>query len=84
VVTRSGQVSELTSREFALLEFLLRRAGIVVSREQLLEHVWADEQPGSPNIVDVYIGYLRRKLERPKSPRLIRTVRGEGFVLEPR
>jgi DNA-binding response OmpR family regulator len=84
VVTRSGHVSELTSREFALLEFLLRRAGIVVSREQLLEHVWADEQPGSPNIVDVYIGYLRRKLERPKSPRLIRTVRGKGFVLEPR
>jgi two-component system OmpR family response regulator len=84
VVTRAGHEAELTTREFGLLEFLLRRPGIVVSRAQLLDHVWADEVAGSPNIVDVYIGYLRRKLEQPGLPPLIRTVRGKGFVLEPR
>jgi DNA-binding response OmpR family regulator len=82
VVTRAGSSAELTAREFALLEHMLRRPGIVVSREQLLDHVWTPDYPGSRNVVDVYIGYLRRKLDRPELPRLIRTVRGKGFVLE--
>jgi two-component system OmpR family response regulator len=79
VVTRRGRQVELTAREFAVLELLVRRAGDVASRAEILEHVWAPDYDGSPNIVDVYVGYLRRKLGRG----LIRTVRGSGFRLEP-
>jgi two-component system OmpR family response regulator len=82
VVTWTGHTAELTPREYDLLAFMLRRPGELISRSQLLDHVWAEDYGGSPNIVDVYIGYLRRKLERPSLPRLIRTVRGAGFVLE--
>jgi DNA-binding response OmpR family regulator len=82
-VTRAGRNIELTVREFAVLHFLARHAGKVVSREQLLEHVWDESHDGSTNVVDVYVSYLRRKLEqRPPRRRLIRTVRGVGFVLE--
>jgi two-component system OmpR family response regulator len=77
-VNWAGQEAELTPREYELLEFLLHRAGDPVARSQLLAHVWNEDYPGSPNVVDVYIGYLRRKL-----PGLIRTVRGVGFALEP-
>jgi len=83
VVTRAGRRVYLSAREFAVLEFLARRAGQVVTRTELLEHVWDRNYEGSTNIVDVYVGYLRKKLERPSGPRLIRTVRGVGFVLEP-
>jgi DNA-binding response OmpR family regulator len=79
VVTRAGEEIELTAREYDVLEFLARRPGRVVSRSELLDHIWA-EYDGSPNIIDVYVGYLRKKLGRA----LIRTVRGSGFVLEPR
>jgi DNA-binding response OmpR family regulator len=82
VVTRAGREVTLTAREFEVLEYLARHEGEVVSRAQLLEHVWAGDFDGSPNIVDVYIGYLRKKLERPSGRRLIRTVRGAGFMLE--
>jgi two-component system, OmpR family, response regulator len=82
IVTWAGSDTELTPREFQLLEFMLRRPGQLISRGQILAHVWAEDYDGSPNVVDVYIGYLRRKLERAGSPRLIRTVRGAGFVLE--
>jgi len=78
VVTRSGAEIELTAREYDVLEFLARRAGRVVSRSELLDAIWSDYE-GSPNIIDVYVGYLRKKLGRA----LIRTVRGSGFVLEP-
>jgi two-component system, OmpR family, response regulator len=81
-VTRGGREVELTAREFALLEFLARRAGEVVSRTELLEHVWDQNFDGSTNIVDVYVGYLRRKLEGPFGRPLIRTVRGAGYLLE--
>jgi len=84
VVTWAGHAAELTPREYELLAFMLRHAGELISRSQLLDQVWAEDYGGSPNIVDVYIGYLRRKLERPSLPRLIRTVRGAGFVLETR
>jgi two-component system OmpR family response regulator len=84
VVTRVGREIELTAREFEVLELLAEHQGEVVSRAQLLEHVWAENFDGSPNIVDVYIGYLRKKLDRSSSGRrLIRTVRGVGFMLEP-
>jgi two-component system OmpR family response regulator len=79
VVTRAGREIELTAREFAVLHFLARHAGEVVSREQLLEHVWEEDQDHSTNLVDVYVGYLRKKLGRR---RLISTVRGVGFRLE--
>jgi two-component system OmpR family response regulator len=84
VVTRAGREVELTVREFAVLHFLAQRAGEVVSREQLLEHVWEEGEDGSTNVVDVYIGYLRKKLEQPFRRPLIRTVRGVGFRLEPK
>jgi two-component system, OmpR family, response regulator len=82
MVTWADETVELTPREYTLLEFMLRRPGQIVSRSQLLEQVWAEEYEGSPNVVDVYIGYVRRKLERDGVPPLIRTVRGSGFVLD--
>ena len=80
VVTQAGVEVELTAREFEVLGFLAARQGQVVSRTEILDHVWDGHDDGSPNIIDVYIGYLRRKLGRD----VIRTVRGSGFVLEPR
>jgi two-component system, OmpR family, response regulator len=82
VVSRAGTEIELTAREFEVLELLARHGGQVVSRQQLLDEIWADDRDGSPNVVDVYVGYLRKKLEDPAGPRLIRTVRGVGFLLE--
>jgi two-component system OmpR family response regulator len=73
----------LTAREFALLEFLARHVGQVVSRSQLLEHVWDEHFPGDSNIVDVYIARLRRKLDHAGGQELIRTIRGAGYVLGP-
>jgi two-component system OmpR family response regulator len=83
-VTWEGHATTLTPREFELLAFLLRRPGQTVPRQQLLDHVWGEGYSGSPNVVDVYVGYLRRKLEHPPAPQQIRTVRGVGFLLEPR
>jgi DNA-binding response OmpR family regulator len=82
LVSRAGRQVELTSREFDVLLVLARNSGRLVTRQQLLDEVWSDVVPESANIVDVYIGYLRKKLERPRGPRLIRTVRGKGFLLE--
>jgi DNA-binding response OmpR family regulator len=84
IVSWAGTSTELTPREYELLTFMLRRSGQVLSREQVLEGVWSNEPDPSPNVVDVYIGYLRRKLESASDRRLIRTVRGAGFVLDPR
>jgi two-component system, OmpR family, response regulator len=82
IAKRDGEEIELTARELAVLEVLARHAGHVGTREELLGQVWDEDYEGSPNVVDVYVGYLRKKLERPSGPRLIRTVRGVGFVLE--
>jgi two-component system OmpR family response regulator len=82
VVERAGTPVTLTAREFRVLEYLARRAGEVVTRTDLLEHVWDQNYPGSTNIVDVYVGYLRKKLEQPFGRPLIRTVRGVGFQLD--
>lgn len=81
-VTLAGRAVVLTAREFAVLELLARRAGEVVSRADLLDHVWDQNYEGSTNIVDVYVGYLRRKLEEPVGRPLIRTVRGAGYVID--
>jgi two-component system, OmpR family, response regulator len=82
-VSRDGRDIDLSAREFAVLEYLARRPGEVVSRTQLLDHVWDENYEGSTNIVDVYVGYLRKKLEKPFGRGLIRTIRGVGFVLDP-
>jgi two-component system OmpR family response regulator len=82
-VTRARRQVELSAREFALLEFLMRHPGEVVSRTAILEHVWDYNYDGLSNVVDVYVGYLRRKLEQPFGRTLIRTVRGVGYALEP-
>jgi two-component system OmpR family response regulator len=80
-VTRAGTAVDLTAREFAVLEYLARRPGDAVTRTELLEHVWDENWVGSTNIVDVYVGYLRRKLELPFRRPLIRTLRGVGWSL---
>src|SRR3954449_69400 len=80
---RAGEAVELTAREFGVLEHLARKPGQVVSRTELLEHVWDENFYGSTNVVDVYVGYLRAKLERPFGRKLIHTVRGAGYRLEP-
>ena len=80
-VKRGGRPIELTRREFDLLETLGRNHGIVLSRERLLELVWGYDFEVNTNVVDVFVGYLRRKLEAEGESRLIHTVRGVGFVL---
>jgi two-component system OmpR family response regulator len=82
-VRRLGESVELTAREFSVLEYLARHPGEVISRAKLLEHVWDENYLGSTNIVDQYVGALRRKLEQPFGRPLIRTVRGVGFRLDP-
>ena len=72
----------LTPREFMLLECLIRRAGEVVSRRELLDEVWDFAMPDDTNVVDVYIGYLRRKLDAPSGPIGLHTVRGIGYRLD--
>ena len=82
-VTLSGRSVPLSTREFALLEFMMRNAGQVLSRPAILEHVWDYNYDGMSNVVDVYVGYLRRKLEQPPGQVRIRTVRGVGYGLDP-
>jgi len=81
-VTRDGRPVDLSVREFSLLEFLMRHAGEVVSRTRILEQVWDVNYDSFSNVVDVYVGYLRRKLEQPFGRSFIRTVRGVGYVVE--
>jgi two-component system, OmpR family, response regulator len=77
-----GEVEvELTARELALLEFLLRRRGEAVPKREILQHVWDDEFEGDPNIVEVYVRHLRNKLDRPFGRAAIQTVRGTGYRL---
>lgn len=78
-VTRAGRSIELTPREFALLEYLVRNAGQTLTKQQLLERVWGSEFMGDVNIVEVYIGYLRKKVDAPFDVKLIQTVRGVGY-----
>lgn len=80
-VTRSGQEIQLTAKEYALLEYLLRHPDRVLSRSQIAEHVWDYDFTGLSNVVDVYIRYLRRKIDDLFAPKLIQTVRGIGYRL---
>ena len=80
-VVRGGKRIELTSKEFALLEYLMRNAGRRVTRAMIVEHVWNLSFDTSTNIVDVYINYLRKKVDAESIPHLIHTVRGVGYEL---
>ena len=80
-VTRAGRAVHLTALEFDLLQFLLKHPRQVLSRAQLLDAVWGYDTENVSNVVDVYIGYLRTKLEEAGEPRLIQTVRGAGYAL---
>jgi DNA-binding response OmpR family regulator len=81
-VERAGREIELTQKEYALLEYLMRNAGRVVSRQMISEHVWKHQVDPLTNVVDVYINYLRKKLDDDKVRPLIHTVRGSGYVLK--
>ncbi len=81
-VFRDASDIVLTSREFSLLELLLRRKGEVLTKKVILEHVWDYDFEGDSNIVEVYIGYLRKKIDTPFDRRAIRTIRGVGYLLE--
>jgi DNA-binding response OmpR family regulator len=80
---RGERALELTRREFELLAELVRNHDVVLSREALLERVWGYDFPTDGNVVDVFVSYLRRKLEAGGEPRVVHTVRGVGFVLRP-
>ncbi len=80
-VSRAGRRIELTAREYALLEFLAMRAGQLVTRTDIWEHVYEFHSDAQSNVVDVFIGHLRRKIELPGLGRLIHTRRGQGYVL---
>lgn len=81
-VTRGGRELELSAKEFAVLEYLLRNKGVVLSREQILDGVWNFDYAGSANVVDVYMSYLRRKVDADFEQKLIQTVWGTGWVLK--
>jgi two-component system response regulator MprA len=80
-VQRAGHPISLTSREFELLLLLLRLSPKVVSRDVILKEIWPEERTTTSNVIEVYVRYLRRKLEMGGEPRLIHTVRGLGYAL---
>ena len=81
-VERAGKVIELTQKEYALLEYLVRNAGRIVSRQMISEHVWKHDVDPLTNVVNVYINYLRKKLDEDKHNPLIQTVRGRGYLIK--
>ncbi len=78
-VTRAGQSVDLTAREFALLEYLMRQRGNVVTKQQIMANVWNFDFEGDSNIVEVYVGRLRRKIDKPFGREDIETLRGTGY-----
>jgi len=81
-VTRDGELIKLTAREFSLLTYLMRNAGSVVGKFDILSNVWDAAYEGSENVVEVYIGYLRKKIDAPYGLQTLRTVRGMGYRLD--
>ena len=81
-VTRSGEEIVLTTREFELLEFLMRSPGRVFGRVQIYEHVWGYDMDLESNLVEVYMQRLRAKIDKDREPKLLRTVRNAGYVLD--
>ncbi len=82
IVSRSGEKIELTSKEFALLEYFMRNPGRVLTRTMIIEHVWNYDFDTMTNIIDVYVNYLRKKIEGSHGAKLIHTVRGVGYVMK--
>jgi len=81
-VTRAGKRIDLTAREYALLEFFLRNRGRVLGRALIAQHVWGVDFDTFTNVIDVYVNYLRRKIDADFEPKLVHTVRGVGYVLK--
>jgi DNA-binding response OmpR family regulator len=81
-VARGGRPIELTPREYALLEYFMRNRGRVLSRALIAEHVWGVHFDSFTNVIDVYVNYLRRKIDADPEPKLLHTVRGVGYVLK--
>ena len=81
-VTRGNRRIELTARQYALLEYFLRNVGRVLSRQMIAEHVWGLGFDAESNVIDVYVGYLRRKIDGPQERKLFHTIRGAGYVLK--
>lgn len=82
VVSRGGEKIELTAKEFALLEYLMHNPGRVLTRTLMIEHVWNYDFDTTTNIIDVYVNYLRKKIDSGRETKLIHTVRGVGYVLK--
>lgn len=80
-VERAGNAIELTAKEYALLEYLMRNRDTVISREKIEDHIWNFNYEGGTNVVDVYISYLRKKIDDGYQKKLIRTVRGRGYMI---
>ena len=81
-VTRGGKQILLSGREFAILEYLLHNKGIILSRDKIEQHIWSYDFEGASNVVNVYIRYLRQKIDDGFEQKLIHTVRGSGYVLQ--
>jgi heavy metal response regulator len=81
-VTRGGTPIDLTAKEYSLLEYLMRNAGKVLTRTMIAEHVWDVHFDSDTNVIDVYVNYLRNKIDRPFQQKLLQTVRGVGYVLK--
>jgi two-component system response regulator ArlR len=81
-VIRGSDTIDLTKREYDLLEYLVRNKGIVISRENIIEKVWGYDYMGDTNVVDVYVRYLRSKVDEPYDVKLIHTVRGVGYIMK--
>ena len=80
-VFRGSDRIELTSKEFAILEYFLRNSGRVLTRTMIIDHVWDYDFDADTNVVDVYVNYLRKKIDAPYQPKLLHTIRGTGYVL---
>ncbi|MBQ3196009.1 MAG: response regulator transcription factor [Clostridia bacterium] len=81
-VTRGGKEISLSSKEFSILEFLVKNKGNVLSREKIEEHIWNYDYEGGSNVIDVYISYLRKKIDGDNAAKLIQTIRGVGYIIK--
>ena len=81
-VLRAGTQVKLSGKEFALLRYMMQNAGIVLSRERLEQHLWNYDYAGGSNVIDVYIRYLRKKIDAGFDRKLIHTIRGSGYVIK--
>jgi len=82
LASRGGEKIDLTSKEFALLAYFMRNPGRVLTRTMISEHVWDYDFDTMTNVIDVYVNYLRKKIDAGREPKLIHTVRGVGYVMK--